>query len=60
VNRQSIIDYPCQCGHAKINHPLGVYLDLGYNKTRCGVLDCLCDKFNPDNLKYLENQCDKQ
>ena len=56
---KEIINYPCQtCSHSKINHN---YLITTPNRqTWCGVRYCDCSGFVPDNLKYLENQCDKQ
>jgi hypothetical protein len=61
---REIINYPCQtCSHSKINH----IVPFMYSKPdrscerllMCGVKFCTCDEFKADNLKYLENQCDK-
>lgn len=44
------IDYPCTCGHSRINH---AFYSNG-SSLGCAVIDCRCWKFIPDNLKYLE------
>ena len=46
---------PCKCGHSRINHAI---LDFQY--VPCAVWDCECEDYNPDNLKYLENEYDKR
>ena len=48
------ISYPCICGHAKINHNYLITTPL--RQTWCGVRDCDCSGFLPDNLKFLEQK----
>ena len=55
--------YPCKCGHSKQWHKSLQYFDV--NDQPCSTLwsyindnivdvACPCDKFEADNLKYLE------
>jgi hypothetical protein len=50
------IDYPCICGHSKINH--NYIVTYPNRQIWCGVSWCECYGFKPDNLKYLENKLD--
>jgi hypothetical protein len=48
------VDFPCKCGL-----PLAIHSKFGstilYSKEEDGILyDYVCEKFKPDNLKYLE------
>ena len=54
------INYPCTCGHARINHAYRKYNGCAQIDFACGVYDCDCYKFKADNLKYLENKCDNK
>ena len=52
-------NYPCFCGHSRINHGLSAGHMPKILRERvytCGVRNCDCEQFIPDNLKYLENK----
>lgn len=55
-------NYPCKCGHSRINHSMwkGLYASDVDKEILCNVARCRCDNFKADNLKYLENQYDKR
>ena len=57
MNKQPI-NFPCICGHSRINHrPNNKWTS---HSNGCAVQYCQCLEFKADNLKYLENKCDKQ
>lgn len=59
-NKMSKKDFPCECGHAKINHSAYVSLIDNFKIFKCSVIRCYCEDFIPDNLKYLEKEYDKR
>jgi hypothetical protein len=54
---KSKLKVPCKCGHSRINHVPNLWEHEGES---CAVWACECSNYNPDNLKYLENEYDKR
>jgi len=50
-------DYPCKCGHPALSH-LNCYLGCTKNWASPTLLNCMCERFEADNLKYLEQLVD--
>jgi len=52
-------DFPCLCGHECKDHEVWLRDPAYPNHVLLGPcqlgLDCECDVFRPDNLKYLED-----
>ena len=52
------LNHFCICGHVKLLHDGGDYEDFCLS-TRMRISRCECDKYQRDNLKYLEGLVDK-
>jgi hypothetical protein len=49
-----IFNYPCRCGHEQLFHATGFWSMCLKSNNSKKSRECNCDKFIPDNLKYLE------
>ena len=47
------IDFPCKCGCSKDEH---LERNMGICSNHCYISKYFCQKFVPDNLKYLERK----
>lgn len=50
-------NFPCVCGHSRINHTSCVCRSSdNHMQYQCSVIDCPCAEFKADNLRWLEKQ----
>lgn len=65
MKRRKLLDnFPCNCGHRKTNHheinaPIWDTWCVGRNGSD-NFKVCDCNKYIPDNLKYLEQMSKKR
>lgn len=57
-------DIPCRCGHEEEVHYFASEGEIAEFAGRClfcyvSMHDTYCEKFRPDNLKWLENLSEK-
>ena len=50
----------CICSHIKMHHYESWVEAMAKCRGKCAVMGCGCQKFKPDNLKYLEECYEKQ
>ena len=59
------LTFPCQCGHSKILHgwageSIGDEWCNGYGARAGRGALCECERYVPDNLKYLEQKYNQE
>lgn len=67
--KKKVLNFPCQCGHKELAHSVSpLYMGgdtycLGDNFKETNptkIFACDCEKYIPDNLKYLEQMSKKK